>query len=163
MRSFEAELEIIGINPFVFVPDEVLGELFQAAGRRRGPIPIRGLVNGEAYRQTLVRFLGAWRLYVNMEMLADSPRRIGERLLLTVEYDPSDRGIEPHPDLVNALRADAGAEEVFGRLPPSAQKEIHRYLHSLRTEPAIQRNIQRAIEFLHGRGRFLGRDAPTGR
>ena len=71
---FSAELEIIDGNPFVSPPPEELEELFRVAGRDKGPIPIRGSVNDRPYQQTLVRFRGAWRLYINMQMLDDSPR-----------------------------------------------------------------------------------------
>nr|CAD7429863.1 unnamed protein product [Timema monikensis] len=41
--SFQAELEIIGINPFVAVPPDILQKIFQDSGREKSPIPICGL------------------------------------------------------------------------------------------------------------------------
>ena len=66
---FRAQLDIVGVNPFVFVPDEVLAAVLAAAGRERGPVPVRGTLDGAPFRQTLVRFQGHWRLYVNTSML----------------------------------------------------------------------------------------------
>ena len=162
MHSFSADLEIIDGNPFVSVPQDILGALFERAGRTRGPIPIRGVVNGTTFQQTLVRFRGAWRLYVNMTMLPDSPRRVGESLDLSIAFDPSDRTIEPHPLWVAALKGDDDARQVFEDLPPSRRKEIVRYLSQLKTDESIRRNVSRAIDFLHGKGRFVGRDGPAG-
>lgn len=161
MHRFDAELEIVGINPFVPVPHEVLHALFESAGKNRGPIPIRGLINGRPFQQTLVRFKGAWRLYVNTSMLPDSPKRIGERLSLSVAFDPSDRTIEPHPTLVAALEEDEVARRVYETLPPSRRGEIVRYISRLKTDESVGRNVRRAIEFLHGNARFLGREGPT--
>ncbi|MEL7157155.1 MAG: YdeI/OmpD-associated family protein [Actinomycetota bacterium] len=158
--TFTAELEIIDGNPFVPLPATVLDDLFEQAGRATGPIPVCGTVNRRPYQQTLMKFRGRWRLYVNMQMLDDSPRRIGEQINVTVGFDPSDRTIEPHPKLAAMLEANPAASEVFDGLAPSRRKEIVRYIDSLKTETSIDRNVDRALDFLLGRGRFVGRDRP---
>lgn len=161
MHSFSADLEIVGINPFVPVPHDVLEALVERAGKTSGPVPIRGVVNGEPFQQTLVKFRGAWRLYVNMAMLPNSPQRIGERLELSVAFDPSDRTVAPHPLLVAALEEDDAARRVYDSLPPSRRGEIIRYISRLKTDESVRRNVSRAIGFLHGKERFIGRDSPT--
>jgi hypothetical protein len=40
---------------------------------------------------------------------------------------------------------------------PSAQKEMMRYISSLKTEESRTRNIERAICYLLGKGLFIGR------
>ncbi|WP_207421354.1 hypothetical protein [Desertivirga brevis] len=37
MFKFTATIEIIGINPFVFVPDDILNSIFEQAGKSKGP------------------------------------------------------------------------------------------------------------------------------
>lgn len=160
MDTFKAELEIIGINPFVYVPDEILHRLFVQAGKSKGPIPIHGAINGKPYQQTLVKFKGAWRLYVNLTMLDDSPKRIGETITVTVAYDPRPRTIAPHPKLVKALAENEAAKAVFDGLSPSLRKEIIRYIANLKTEASVDRNVTRAINFLLGKERFIGRERP---
>ena len=160
MDQFKARLEIIVGNPFVFVPSEILGNIFEQADRRKGPIPIRGTINNEAYQQTLVKYSGQWRLYVNMKMLKDSPRRIGEMITVEIEFDPSDRTIAPHPKLARALEENKEAKRTFEQLSPSRQKEIVRYISSLKTEKSIEKNVTRAINFLTGKERFVGREKP---
>lgn len=159
MHQFTASLEIIVGNPFVFVPSNILHALFQQAHKDKGPIPIRGTVNGKPYQQTLVRYSGDWRLYINMNMLKDSPRRIGEQIQVEVEFDPSDRTIKPHPDFSKALADNEVARAAFERLTPSRQKEILRYISGLKTQKSIDKNVKRAIEFLSGHGKFVGRDS----
>ena len=158
MHAFYATLDIIGINPYVSVPEDILAELFVRAGRDKGPIPVCGTLNGTAYEQTLVRYAGAWRLYVNMVMLPDSPRRVGETVEVTIAYDPRDRSLPMHPALAEALTADVAAGQIFFGLPPSLQQELIRYLTNLKTEASVRRNVQRAVAWLKGEGRFLGRD-----
>ncbi len=160
MDNFTAKLEIIGINPFVPVPENVLDSLMAAAGKNKGPIPIKGTINGVEFRQTLVRYQGAWRLYVNTTMLKNSPKRIGEVVQLVVAFDSSDRSIHPHPKLLQALEQNKQAKEKFDTLIPSLQKEIIRYISFLKTEESIDRNVAKAIDFLLGKGPFVGRKTP---
>lgn len=160
MYGFKAIIELIGVNPFVSVPPSILQDLFRDSGRERGAIPIRGTVNGEAYRQTLVRYAGAWRLYINTSMLKGSPRRIGEEIALAVAFDPEDRTPPPPRAMLAALRANPRAKLVYDGLPPSRQKELARYIGSLKSEASVERNVKRMLDFLLGQGRFVGRDRP---
>jgi len=157
---FEAELEIIGINPFVSVPEPVLEAIFAAAGVRKGPIAIRGEINGAAYQQSLVRYAGAWRLYVNTAMLKNSPRRIGERVHVSVAHDPVGRPAPASAEFDRALAANPAARAVFDALPPSRRLEILRYIAMLKSPVSVARSVARAIAFLNGEGRFVGRDKP---
>jgi hypothetical protein len=157
MPVFKARLDIIGINPFVFVPQEILVRLFKDAGRDKGHIPVCGMVNGKPYVQTLLRYKGEWRLYINTAMLPNSPKRIGELIEVSIEFDPGDRTLQPHPDLIKALTQNKEAEAVFQRLTPSMKKEIIRYISTLKTDEARAKNIKLAIGFLLGENSFVGR------
>jgi hypothetical protein len=145
--SFQAELEIIGINPFVAVPPDVLQKIFQDSGREKSPIPICGQINEKTYQQNLMFFKGDWRLYVNTTMLKNSPKRIGEIFDFTISYDSEPRIVKQ-------------PKKVFDQLIPSKQVEINRYIARLKTEEAIERNVRRAIGFLLGKNSFVGRDKP---
>lgn len=148
------------MNPFVWVPEEILQALFEKAGKNKGPIPVRGTINRKPYRQTLVKYQGHWRLYINTSMLKNSPQRITELIQVTVLYDAADRSIQAPPLFIKALQKNKPAKKAFDSLPPSRQKEIIRYLARLKTEEARKRNIEKAIGFLSGRNRFAGRDTP---
>jgi hypothetical protein len=158
--KFNAAIEIIGINPFVCIPENILEEIFKQAGRNKGPIPIIGNINNNPYKQTLVKFKGLWRLYVNTQMLKDSPNKIGENIILTIAFDPNKRTIKPHPKLLEALEKNNEAKKIFDELSPSKRHEIIRYISFLKSEESIDRNIKKAMDFLLGKGRFVGRDKP---
>ncbi len=158
--DFSATIEIIGINPFVFVPNDILQEVFKQAGRSKGPIPIKGSINGKPYQQTLVKYSQEWRLYINASMLDDSPNRIGEHIDLSIKYDPESRVVKPPDDFISALRKNKDAKMVFDNLSASRRSEIVRYLANLKTEKALDRNIKRAINYLLGKESFVGRDRP---
>lgn len=158
MHSFTAELKIIGVNPYVSVPAEILASIFTSAGKSKGPIPVSGDVNGVAYTQTLVRYAGEWRFYINTKMLKNSPKRIGETLAITIDYDSADRSLVIHPQLQHALEQNPRAKQVFDSLAPSLRHEINRYISGLKSSAKVDENVRRAIDFLEGRGRFVGRE-----
>jgi hypothetical protein len=157
MKKFSAIIEIIGANPFVSLPARVLSAVLKEAGKDKGPIRVRGTINGDPYRQTLLRYKGAWRLYVNGFMLKNSPKRIGEKIVVEVEFDPEDKKVEPHPKLTEALRKNKTAAAAWVKLTPSRRWEIVRYIGSLKTDESIDRNILRAIRHLNGKEGFAGR------
>jgi hypothetical protein len=160
LQQFKAKIELIGINPFVFVPETILTEIFRQSGKEKGYIPVRGSVNRKSYKQTLVKYSGDWRLYINTTMLKDSPKRIGEVIAVTIQHDVEDRTIKPHPAFEKALNADKEAKKVFDGLPASRKKEIVRYIAALKTPASVSKNIERAIGFLTGSNGFVGREKP---
>ena len=160
IHYFKAYLKIIGINPFVFIPNDILAQLFSEYGKDKGHIPVCGTINKSQYTQTLLKYKGEWRLYINTKMLKNSPKRIGEEIIIEIQIDYADRVVSTHPKLTKALGENQSAKAVFEQLSPSKQKEIIRYISFLKSEKSIDENIEKAIGFLLGKNRFIGRDKP---
>ena len=150
MINFTAKIYKIGINPVVDPPDEVLKAVFVQAGKSKGPIPVRGKLNGADFIQTLVKYQGAWRLYINGQMLVDSGLKLGDDASIELEFDPRPREVAMPAKLQAALQCDKEAKKAFGALPPSRQKDIFRYINSLRTEESIARNVEKIIQQMKG-------------
>jgi Domain of unknown function (DUF1905)/Bacteriocin-protection, YdeI or OmpD-Associated len=157
---FSAKLEIIGINPFVYLPDSILNSLFVQANKSKGHIPIKGTINGNPYKQTLVKYSGEWRLYINTTMLKNSPKRIGEIIEVSILFDPESREVPMPIEFAEALKLNKEANSVFEKLSASRKAEIVRNLAKLKTKASLERNITRAINFLNGKESFLGRKNP---
>lgn len=160
MHTFKVTINLIGVNPYVSVPEPILLQLFKDAGKNKGHIPIKGTINRKPYLQTLVKYSGEWRLYINTTMLKDSPKRIGEIIEVEVCYDPESREIAAPEPFIKALNNNTQARQVFDGLPASRRLEIVRYLSRLKNKETLDKNIQRAIGFLQGKERFIGRDTP---
>ncbi|WP_452225034.1 YdeI/OmpD-associated family protein [Lacinutrix chionoecetis] len=160
LLTFKAKIDVIGINPFVFLPENILETIFIQAGKNKAKIPVKGFINGVPYRQTLLRYSGVWRLYISTKMLEKSPKRIGETIEINIEFDPESRAIKMPADFKKALLNNSDAQAIFDELSPSKQNEIVKYLVRLKTPTARERNIVRAIQFLLGEARFIGRDKP---
>src|SRR5688572_33402390 len=132
MQKFSAEIYKIGINSVVDPPDSVLQTLFEAAGRSRGPIPVAGRLNGRDFIQTLVRYRGAWRLYINGPMLKDSALAVGDVAEVEIEFDPRTRDVPVPEALATEFRKDSRVKIAFDKLSPSRQKDILKYIGSLK-------------------------------
>lgn len=160
MRSFSAEIFIIGVNPYVFVPEKVLAAIFKEAKKEKGPIPVHGTLDGHKFIQTLVKYSGHWRLYLNMPMRKAAGKDVGDTIKVKIAFDPRERKIEMHPKLKLAFQKNKVAYSVFKKQSPSRQKEIVRYISSLKSEASVEKNVVRAMKFLEGKERFVGRDKP---
>jgi len=160
MKSFSAKILKIGVNPYVLVPKDVLECLFSEAGRTKGPIPLRIMINKIEFDQTLVRYSGKWRLYLNTPMRKVAKKDVGDIIVISLDYNSKNKVVPLHPQFEQLLNRNKKAKETFEKLSPSRQKEISRYLNHLKTEEAIKKNVIRAINFLEGRERFVGRDNP---
>ena len=150
MARFQSTIYKLGINPVIDPPEEVLKELFERAGKAKGPIPVCGKLNDATYVQTLVKYGGKWRLYINAPMLADSGLKVGDVADVEIEFDPVPREIPMPPVLTTALNKNKTAKAEFDRLSPSRKKEILRYLGSLKTQASVEKNVERVVRHLLG-------------
>lgn len=160
MNSFSAKILKIGINPYVSLPAKVLKQIFAEANKNKGPIPVSGSIEGHPFLQTLVKYSSKWRLYLNTPMRKACGKDVGDKVTILINYDGIERTIAMHPGLEEALKKNKKAREIFDKLPPHRRKEIVRYINSLKSAEAINKNIMRAISFLNGKERFVGRDKP---
>jgi hypothetical protein len=134
--------------------------IFIQAKKEKGTIPVRGTLDECPYIQTLVKYSGKWRLYLNTPMRKAIKKDVGDRIDVRVEFDPVERIIPIHSKFSMALKMNKDAKKTFENLSPSRRKEIVRYIGFLKSEESIDRNVDRAIQFLIGNGRFVGRDKP---
>ena len=160
MKSFSAEIFIIGINPYVLLPEDILQYLFKKAGKEKGSIPVYIIINQQKFIQHLIRYSGKWRLYLNTPMRKAAAKDVGDIISLKIDFDAEERITPVHPQLETAFQKNQKAKKNFDKLPPSRQKEILRYINNIKTEESVARNIERAINFLTGQERFIGRGKP---
>lgn len=141
VACFEATIRKIGINPYVDVPKRV-----SAALGRRGYVPIRGTIDGHAFKAGLVSLgAGRHRLFVNGAMRSAARVGVGDRIAVTLEYDPAPR-TQPVPKKLRvALAANPAAKVIWDSLVPSKRKEILSYLNSLKRPKTVDRIVGRII------------------
>jgi hypothetical protein len=120
MERFTAKILKIGINPYVGVPEGVLNTLFKQADKNKRPIPVRGTVNGKSFifMQTLVKYQGAWRLYLSTPMRQDAGIDVGDDAKVEIEFDPEPRIVPIHPKFARALSKNREVKASFEKLAP---------------------------------------------
>lgn len=93
-------------------------------------------------------------------MRKSSVSDVGDMVDMKIEMDTADRTVPMHPKMKSALQKNRKANSIFLQLPSSRKKEICRYINHLKTDESIEKNIKKAIDFLLGNERFIGRDQP---
>ena len=124
MLSFSRKIHVIGINPCIIPPKKTLAAVFKQAKRDKGPIPVHGTVGGVPYKQTLVKYAGEWRLYINGPMLRDSGLKPGHIARMTIGFDSSSREIPMHPSLAKKLTKKHPQKPHSRNYPPIARKKF---------------------------------------
>ena len=143
--SFKAKIYKVGINPCVDVPEKITTRLLA----RRGYIPILGKINGHPFHQHLVPVKNAdYRLYVNIPMMKGASVAVGD----TARFEIEQGDLEPiKMEMPAVLKSRLKKEKLlneFEKLIPSRQKEINRYIDSLKTDDARQKNVERVTKML---------------
>src|SRR6185369_2591614 len=157
MKSFSAKIQIIGVNPYVLLPSELLKHIFQKAGKDKGAIPVQLKIGDKEFIQNLVKYSGKWRLYLNGPMRKAAGKDVGDTIDIQIEFDSKPRITPMHLKLKKAFKENKKAKNVFDKLSPSRQKEILRYINFLKSEESVDRNVQRAIAHLAGKQSFVRR------
>lgn len=151
MHTFSAKVGKIDINPYVEVPDRILVKLQQEAGKEKGPIPVKATLEGKPFLVNVVRYRGIWRLYLNTPIRQAANVDVGDQVTVGLEFDNAPRTVPAPRKFMLALSKNKQAKVAFEKLAPSRQKEILRYLNSLKQPETLERNIEKVIQFLTGK------------
>lgn len=121
------------------MPDNILNSIFIQANKNKGHIPIKGTINGNPYKQTLIKYSGEWRLYINTTMLKNSPKRIGETIEISILFDAENREVPMLIEFAEALKLNKEASLIFEKLSVSRKSEIIRNLAKLKTKESLEK------------------------
>ncbi len=172
MGRFREQILIINGNPYVRPPENILEEIFHQAGKTTSPIPIRGKINGASFQQSLVRYQGDWRLYINIIMAKAGKLNfsksiseiVGRKTSIEVEFNPHPPVYKMVPFLREALDKNPAAKTNWEKLTPSRQKEVLRYFSWLKSDEAKKRNLEKIMGVLSGNSdRFMARSWKEGK
>jgi hypothetical protein len=155
-------VELRGINPYVRVSPDQATHL--KPGWRR-PMPVQVQVNGKPEPAWRINMMpagdGGFLLYLHAQVRRASGTAVGDTVRMTLAFDEHYVGgpVDPMPPLLMAaLRRNRIARSGWEALTPSLRKEILRYLGRLKSQQALQRNVQKALHVLAGgNARFLAR------
>ena len=144
--KFKGEIYKVGINPCIDVPERITSRMQP----RRGYIPVQGEINKYKFQQTLVAVKnGPYRLYVNGPMMKGGKVGVGDTASFSIEQNsnPDIKSI-PMNALLKTRLKELKLTDMFQKLIPSRQKEINKYLNYLKTDEALERNVEKVIAML---------------
>lgn len=147
--EFTARIHKLGLNPCVNVPNGIVNVLLQEANKKNAPVQVKTKLNGKgAFRTNVVRYKGAYRLYLNMQMRRKTGVDVGDSVCVALEYDPRSRTPPMSEHLREALRENKRAKEKWLLQPKSRRNEILLYLNSLKNRESVKRNTSKILRML---------------
>jgi hypothetical protein len=165
--NFKAVIEIYIGNPYVLVSPERAAKL--KAGWKK-PMPVLVQINGKPVPPWHINMMpigdGSFYLYLHGDVRKASDTKVGDTVTVDVQFDASYKNGPMHPVpawFADALAAHPIARQNWEALIPSRKKEVLRYFSWLKSQEAIDRNLEKVLHVLSGKpGRFMARSWKNG-
>jgi hypothetical protein len=147
--SFTATIHLLGINPCVDVPEEIVSSLLRDARKASAPVQVKVALNGRgSFETNVVRHQGAYRLYVNTRMRQEVGVSVGDTVDVALTYDSAERMPTMPRALQEALDQNPRAQEQWRQQTRSRRREVLAYLNSLKRDESMERNVAKVVESL---------------
>jgi len=165
---FVSVIEIRDGNPYLAVSKARAASL--KPGWRK-PMPVLIRIDGKPDEPWRINMMpagdGSFYLYLHGDVRKASRTKVGDRVRAEVRFDAAYESGPMHPMPAwfrSALARNRTARANFDALIPSRKKEMLRYFSWLKSKEAQQRNLERALHVLSGKGgRYLARTWKDGK
>ncbi|HEX8476219.1 MAG TPA: YdeI/OmpD-associated family protein [Pyrinomonadaceae bacterium] len=119
----------------------------------RTRVPVRGTINGHAFRSSVFWMCGRYMMAVNKQMREGAGVKGGETITVIMERDDEPRVITPPDDFARALKSNKDARAAWDKLSYTHQKEYTRNVEEAKRPETRTRRIENAITRLAAGGR----------
>jgi bifunctional DNA-binding transcriptional regulator/antitoxin component of YhaV-PrlF toxin-antitoxin module len=110
--------------------------------------PVRGTVNGAAFRITVAVYSGVHLIGFNKEVRERAGIEIGDEVTVELERDEEPREVNVPPELEQALAANSGARAAFEGLSHTHRREYAEWIGEGKRAETRERRAARALEML---------------
>jgi bifunctional DNA-binding transcriptional regulator/antitoxin component of YhaV-PrlF toxin-antitoxin module len=131
-----------GERPVVEVPFDVK----ERFGRARAPV--RGTVDGAAFRTTVAVYGGRYYLGFNKELRERAGIAIGDEVEVTLELDRDPRAVDVPSALTAVLDKDSKAKAAFEGLSYTHRSEYARWIAEAKRDETRERRLDQAVAML---------------
>jgi hypothetical protein len=115
----------------------------------RGRVPVRGTLNGAAFRSSVFRMGGDCHfMVVNRRMRAAAGVSGGETVPVVMERDAETRNVEPPADFARALKSNKEARATWDKLSYTHQREHVEHIEEARKPETRLRRIEKSVQTL---------------
>jgi len=112
-----------------------------------GAVPVVFTLNGSSPRRTTMakRAAGGHRLHIHGEVRRETGVGEGDTVTIALRRDTEPRGVEPPPDLADALR-EVDALDAFRAFGPAEQRELVAWMDDAKRDETRVKRIARIVE-----------------
>jgi hypothetical protein len=114
----------------------------------RGRVPVRGTINGFAFRGSLFPMGGRHIMVVNRHLRAGAQVKGGDTVSVVMERDAEPRVIKPPADFARALKASKEAKALWDKLSYTHQREHVEAIEDAKRPETRLRRIEKSIALL---------------
>jgi hypothetical protein len=150
---FQARIEgkeagvVAAITPPVDVP-----EFFGTSGR----VPIRGTINGFAFRSSLMPMGGCHMMPVNKSLCRGAGAQPGDIVDVVMERDEEERTVEAPPELKRELAKSTKAQDRWAELAFTHKKEMASSISGAKQEETKKRRLAKVMQVLTTGAKWTG-------
>jgi hypothetical protein len=138
---------VAAITPPVDVP-----EYFGVRGR----VPVRGTINGFAYRSSLMPMGGCHMMPVNKALCKGAGARPGDIVDVVMERDGDERTVEAPPELKRELKKSKKAQDRWDELAFTHKKEMANSIRDAKQEETKKRRLVKVMKVLETGAKWTG-------
>jgi hypothetical protein len=147
---FSGRIYKLGLIRYVDVPAEITRKL----SAREAHVPVRGTVEGVAFRTTMVsRGRGCHRIAMHGDIRKKLRIDAGAVVEIAIERDEEPREPILPPFLVLSLRNAPKAQAVFRNMTTALRRQIVRYLTSVKQQATLERRVTKFVRRLEDMAR----------
>ena len=115
----------------------------------RARVPVRGTINGYAFRGTIFPVGdGTHYMVVRKELREAAGVKGGQTIAVTLERDDEPRTVTPPADLARALRRDKDARAAWDKLSYTHQREYVELIEGAKRPETRARRVEKALSQL---------------
>ena|SRR5689334_16201365 len=114
----------------------------------RARVPVRGTINGFAYRSSIMPMGGKHLMVVNKQLREGAKIKAGDLVSVVMERDDAPRTVETPADFARALKASRTAQAAWDKASYTHRKEVVQALEAAKKPETRARRIDKAISEL---------------
>jgi hypothetical protein len=122
----------------------------------RGRVPIRGTINGFAFRSSLMPMGGCHMMPVNQALCRGADAQLGDMVEVVMERDDEVRDVEAPPELKRELAKNKKAQERWKKLAFTHKKEMAMSISGAKQEGTKKRRLAKAMQVLKTGAKWTG-------
>jgi hypothetical protein len=122
----------------------------------RGRVPVRGTINGFAFRSSLMPMGGCHMMPVNKALCSGAGAKPEDMVDVVMQRDEEERTVEAPPELEKELAKSTKAQERWEKLAFTHKKEMANSIRDAKQEETKKRRLAKVVQVLKTGAKWTG-------